>query len=520
MTPPFGLTSPGMAEAPLLELRGITKRFPGVLANDKVDFDLRSGEVHALLGENGAGKSTLMNILYGLYTPDAGEILLRGKPIELGSTRAAIEEGIGMVHQHFMLIPVMTVAENIVLATEPRYKGVLLDYDAARKRVRELSERYGLLVDPDANVGRITVGQQQRVEILKALFRGAEILILDEPTAVLTPQEAKELFEILRSLKSQGKSIIFISHKLNEVLEIADRVTTLRRGVVVDTVPAEGATEESLARMMVGREVLLRVDKAPPHLGEPLLQVENLTVIDDRGLEAVRDLSLTVRGGEILGIAGVDANGQSELIDAIAGLRPVKAGKITVGGHDVTHARAKATLDAGLGHIPEDRHRRGLVLPFTLSENLALHAYRKPPMSLRGFLNLRAMLSRARRLLKEFDVRGGQPTTPAAALSGGNQQKVVLAREIDGDPAVLIAAQPTRGLDVGAIEFVHRRLIEQRDAGRAILLVSLELEEILSLSDRILVIYEGRIVGEFPTTATEEELGFAMTGGTRDEAAA
>jgi simple sugar transport system ATP-binding protein len=307
---------------------------------------------------------------------------------------------------------------------------------------------------------------------------------------------------------------------LNEVLEIADRVTTLRRGVVVDTVPAEGATEESLARMMVGREVLLRVDKAPPHMGEPLLQVENLTVIDDRGLEAVRDLSLTVRGGEILGIAGVDANGQSELIDAIAGLRPVKAGKITVGGHDVTHARAKATLDAGLGHIPEDRHRRGLVLPFTLSENLALHAYRKPPMSLRGFLNLRAMLSRARRLLKEFDVRGGQPTTPAAALSGGNQQKVVLAREIDGDPAVLIAAQPTRGLDVGAIEFVHRRLIEQRDAGRAILLVSLELEEILSLSDRILVIYEGRIVGEFPTTATEEELGFAMTGGTRDEAAA
>jgi len=521
MTPSFGITSPGMAEAPLLELRGITKRFPGVLANDKVNFDLRSGEVHALLGENGAGKSTLMNILYGLYTPDEGDILLRGKPIELGSTRAAIEHGIGMVHQHFMLIPVMTVAENIVLATEPRRKGVLLDYDAARKRVRELSDRYGLIVDPDARVARITVGQQQRVEILKALFRGAEILILDEPTAVLTPQESKELFEILRSLKSQGKSIIFISHKLNEVLEIADRITTLRRGVVVDTIPAQGATEESLARMMVGREVLLRVDKKPPPPpGDALLQVESLTVIDDRGLEAVRDLSLSVRGGEILGIAGVDANGQSELIDAIAGLRPVRAGKIMLGGHDVTHARAKDTLDAGLGHIPEDRHRRGLVLPFSLSENLALHAYRKAPMSLRGFLNLRAMLSRARRLLKEFDVRGGQPSTPAAALSGGNQQKVVLAREIDGDPAVLIAAQPTRGLDVGAIEFVHRRLIEQRDAGRAILLVSLELEEVLSLSDRILVIYEGRIVGEFPPTATEEELGFAMTGGTREEAVA
>jgi ABC-type uncharacterized transport system ATPase subunit len=509
-----------MADAPLLELRGITKRFPGVLANDKVDFDLRRGEVHALLGENGAGKSTLMNILYGLYTPDEGQILLEGRPIELGSSKAAIEHGIGMVHQHFMLIPVMSVAENIVLAIEPRTDGVLLDYDAARKRVRELSERYGLTVDPDARVDRITVGQQQRVEILKALYRGAEILILDEPTAVLTPQEASELFEILRSLKAQGKSIIFISHKLNEVLEIADRITTLRRGVVVGTVPAAGATEEGLARMMVGREVLLRVDKKPPQPGAPLLQVENLSVIDDRGLEAVRDVNLEVHGGEIVGIAGVDANGQSELIDAIAGLRHVKAGRIVVDGEDLTHARAKEALDAGIGHIPEDRHRRGLVLPFTLAENLALSSYRKPPYSRWSFLNLRGIYSRARRLLKEFDVRGGGPSTPAFALSGGNQQKVVLAREIDGDPKVLIAAQPTRGLDVGAIEFVHRRLVEQRDAGRAVLLVSLELEEILSLSDRILVIYEGRIVGEFPPTATEEELGFAMTGGRREGEAA
>jgi ABC-type uncharacterized transport system ATPase subunit len=506
-----------MAEAALLELRGITKRFPGVLANDNVNFDLRSGEVHALLGENGAGKSTLMNILYGLYTPDEGEILLRGKPIELGSTKAAIEHGIGMVHQHFMLIPVMTVAENIVLAIEPRRGGVLLDYDAARKRVRELSERYGLLVDPDARVDRISVGQQQRVEILKALYRGAEILILDEPTAVLTPQEAKELFEILESLKSQGKSIIFISHKLNEVLEVADRITTLRRGVVVDTIPAAGATEESLARMMVGREVLLRVEKKPGHAGDPLLEVEDLTVIDDRGLETVRGVSFAVRGGEILGLAGVDANGQSELIDAIAGLRAVKSGRIVVDGHDLTHARAKEALDAGIGHIPEDRHLRGLVLPFSLTENLALHAYRKAPNSKRGFLNLGAMTARARKLLKEFDVRGGTPTTPASALSGGNQQKVVLAREIDGDPKVLIAAQPTRGLDVGAIEFVHGRLLEQRDAGRAVFLVSLELEEILSLSDRILVIYEGQIAGEFPPTATEEELGLAMTGGGRAE---
>jgi general nucleoside transport system ATP-binding protein len=510
-----------MAEAPLLELRGITKRFPGVLANDDVNFDLRHSEVHALLGENGAGKSTLMNILYVLYTPDEGQILLHGAPIDLGSTKAAIEHGIGMVHQHFMLIPVMTVAENIVLATEPRHAGVLLDYDAARKRVRDLSERYGLAVDTDARVDRISVGQQQRVEILKALYRGAEILILDEPTAVLTPQEAKELFEILESLKAQGKSIIFISHKLNEVLEIADRITTLRRGVVVDTIPAAGATEEGLARMMVGREVLLRVDKHAGTPGEPLLTVENLSVIDDRGLEMVRDVSFQVRAGEILGLAGVDANGQSELIDAIAGLRSAKAGRIVVDGRDVTRANARHSLDAGIGHIPEDRHRRGLVLPFSLNENLALHDYRHAPNSRHGFLNLRSMLGRARRLLEEFDVRGGTPTTPAFALSGGNQQKVVLAREIDGNPKVLIAAQPTRGLDVGAIEFVHRRLIEQRDSGRAVFLVSLELEEVLSLSDRILVIYEGRIVGEFPPSATEEELGFAMTGGGRgDEEAA
>ena len=403
-----------MADAPLLELRAITKRFPGVLANDDVNFDLRRGEVHALLGENGAGKSTLMNILYGLYTPDSGEILLDGKPIDLGSTKAAIEQGIGMVHQHFMLIPVMTVAENIVLATEPRRLGVLLDYDSARKRVRELSERYGLAVDPDARIDRITVGQQQRVEILKALYRGAEILILDEPTAVLTPQEAQELFEIIRSLKSQGKSIIFISHKLNEVLDIADRITTLRRGVVVDTIPAAGATEEGLARMMVGREVLLRVDKTAAQPGEPLLQVENLSVFDDRGLEAVRDVSLIVRGGEIVGLAGVDANGQSELIDAIAGLRHVKSGRIVVDGRDMTNATAKEALDAGIGHIPEDRHRRGLVLPFSLTENIALHSYRSAPNSRRGILDLGAMADRARRLLKEFDVRAAVRRPPPA----------------------------------------------------------------------------------------------------------
>ncbi len=508
-----------MAEAPILALEGITKRFPGVLANDHIDFDLLPGEVHALLGENGAGKSTLMNILYGLYTPDEGRILLHGTPIDLGSTKAAIEHGIGMVHQHFMLIPVMTVAENIVLASEPRRAGVLLDYAAADRRVKELSTRYGLAVDPDARIDRISVGQQQRVEILKALYRGAEILVLDEPTAVLTPQESQELFEIIRSLKEQGKSIIFISHKLNEVLEIADRITTLRRGKLVDTVSAEGATEEGLARMMVGREVLLRVDKTASHPGKPLLEVENLNVYDDRGLEAVRNVSLTVRGGEIVGLAGVDANGQAELIDAIAGLRHASSGRIALDGKDITHSSARAVGDAGMGHIPEDRHRRGLVLPFSLTENLGLHAYRKTPNSRFGFLQLGKMLDRSKRLLAEFDVRGGSPTTAAGSLSGGNQQKVVLAREIDAEPKVLIAAQPTRGLDVGAIEFVHRRLVEQRNAGRAVFLVSLELEEILSLSDRILVIYEGEIVGEFPPTATEEELGFAMTGGRREAVA-
>ena len=507
-----------MAEAPILALEGITKRFPGVLANDHIDFDLMPGEVHALLGENGAGKSTLMNILYGLYTPDEGRILLHGNPIDLGSTKAAIEHGIGMVHQHFMLIPVMTVAENIVLASEPRHAGVMLDYSAADRRVTELSTRYGLAVDPDARIDRITVGQQQRVEILKALYRGAEILVLDEPTAVLTPQEAQELFEIIRSLKEQGKSIVFISHKLNEVLEIADRITTLRRGKIVGTVPAAGATEEGLARMMVGREVLLRIDKTVPKPGKPLLEVEDLVVYDDRGLESVRGVTFTVHGGEIVGLAGVDANGQAELIDALTGLRHASSGRVVLDGREITHATARDVLDSGMGHIPEDRHRRGLVLPFSLTENLGLHAYRQEPNSRFGFLKLGKMLDRSKRLLAEFDVRGGTPDTPAGALSGGNQQKVVLAREIDSEPKVLIAAQPTRGLDVGAIEFVHRRLVEQRDAGRAVFLISLELEEILSLSDRILVIFEGQIVHEFPPTATEEELGLAMTGGKRDAA--
>jgi general nucleoside transport system ATP-binding protein len=502
-------------ERPVLELRGITKRFPGIVANDDVDFDLREGEVHALLGENGAGKSTLMNVLYGLYRPDEGEILIKGKRAELGSPKASIEAGVGMVHQHFMLIPVMTVAENIVLATEPVSNGVLLDYGTAEKRVREISTRFGLAVDPRALVEDITVGQQQRVEILKALYRGADILVLDEPTAVLTPQEAQELFAIVRGLTEQGKSIIFISHKLNEVTEIADRITVLRRGKKIETLPAAGATEDGLARLMVGRDVLLRVEKGASEPSEPLLQVQDLVVTDDRGIAKVQDVSFDVRGGEIVGIAGVDGNGQTELIDAITGLLKPTAGRVIVGGDDVTGDPPKDVLDAGLGHIPEDRQRRGLVLDFSLAENIALHDYDHQPASRFGWLYPKRIAEKAAGLIREFDVRGGGPQTAAAGLSGGNQQKVILAREIDRNPKVLIAAQPTRGLDVGAIEFVHRRLVGERDEGRAVLLVSLELEEILSLSDRILVIYEGRIVGEFPPGVSEEELGMAMIGAGR-----
>ena len=508
-----------MAEAPLLELKGITKRFPGVVANDDVDFDLRKGEVHALLGENGAGKSTLMNILYGLYHPDEGEIRLNGKPVRIHSPREAIDLGIGMVHQHFMLIPVMTVAENIVLASEPT-KGPLLDLEGAKERVREISKRFGLAVNPGARIESISVGQQQRVEILKALYRGAEILILDEPTAVLTPQEARELFEVIRSLKEQGKSIIFITHKLNEVLEIADRITVLRRGKTVETVPREGATEAGLARLMVGREVLLRVEKGPSDPGETVLAVEDLHVVDERGLEAVRGVSFEVRAGEIVGIAGVDGNGQSELIDALTGLRHAASGRIVVGGKEVTRASARDALDSGIGHIPEDRQLRGLVLDFTLAENVALHDYRKEPDSRWGWLYPRRMVERARACLRAFDIRGGGPETPASSLSGGNQQKLVVAREISREPRALVAAQPTRGVDVGAIEFIHRRLVEERDEGKAILLVSFELDEVVSLSDRILVMYEGQIVGEYSPDVTHEELGIAMTGGGRETVAA
>jgi ABC-type uncharacterized transport system ATPase subunit len=507
-----------MADDLVLEMRGVRKEFPGTVANDDVDLDVRRGEVHALLGENGAGKSTLMNILYGLYRPDAGELLLNGKRVEFSSARDAIGAGIGMVHQHFMLIPVMTVAENIVLGVEPRHN-LLLDERTAERRVRELSERFSLAVDPSALVSDITVGQEQRVEILKALYRGADILILDEPTAVLTPQEAHELFEIIRSLQADGKSIIFISHKLNEVLEIADRITVLRRGKKIETVPREGATEASLARAMVGRDVLLRVEKAPPQTGDVLLSIDDLHVRDDRGIEKVRGVSFDVRAGEIVGLAGVDGNGQTELIDAITGLMKTESGTIKVAGRELRDASARQMLDAGVGHIPEDRQRRGLVLEFSIAENIALHDYAKPPSAKWGWLFPKRLLARARGLIREFDVRGGGPLAPAGALSGGNQQKVVAAREISRDPKVLIAAQPTRGLDVGAIEYLHRRLVTERDEGRAVLLVSLELEEIFSLSDRILVIYEGKIVGEHTGDVSEQQIGLEMLGGRERPAA-
>jgi len=506
-----------MAEELVLEMRGIRKEFPGTVANDDVSFDVRRGEVHALLGENGAGKSTLMNILYGLYRADAGEIRLNGRHATFDSARDAIQAGVGMVHQHFMLIPVMTVAENIVLGMEPRDR-LLLDERSAERRVRELSEQFGLAVDPAALVSEITVGQEQRVEILKALYRGAGVLILDEPTAVLTPQESQELFGIIRSLKADGKSIIFISHKLNEVLEIADRITVLRRGRKIETVPREGATEASLARAMVGREVLLQVEKGPANPGDVLLAVDDLRVVDERGIEKVRGVSFEVRAGEIVGIAGVDGNGQTELIEAITGLRKAEGGTVVVAGRALHEASAREMLDAGVGHIPEDRQRRGLVLEFTIAENIALHDYAKPPDARFGWLFPARLVERASRLIREFDVRGGGPLTRAGGLSGGNQQKVVVAREIARDPKVLVAAQPTRGLDVGAIEYLHRRIVTERDRGRAILLVSLELDEILSLSDRILVLYEGELVGEHTGEVSEEQIGLEMLGGERTAA--
>lgn len=497
---------------PVISMRGIVKAFPGVVANDGIDLDFYPGEVHALLGENGAGKTTAMNILYGLYLPDAGDIYFKGRRVAIDSPLTAIKLGIGMVHQHFMLVEPFTVAENIVLGSEPVRRG-LLDIREAVKDVEALSERYGLKVDPRAKITSISVGMQQRVEILKALYRGAEVLILDEPTAVLTPQEVRELRQITDNLIAEGKTIIFITHKLKEIMMMSQRVTVIRRGKVVDTMPTEKSTPEMLARMMVGRDVLLEVEKGPSKPGAPLLEVKDLTATNDRGLAAVRGVSFAVRGGEIYGIAGVDGNGQTELIEVLTGLRRAARGKVLVKGVDLTNRGVRRIVEAGVAHIPEDRQKRGLVLDFSVAENMVLETYYRPPFGKRLRMNYRAVLAYAKRLIEKFDVRTPGEKALARTLSGGNQQKVVVAREIERNPDVMIAAQPTRGLDVGAIEFVHKMLIEQRDRGRAVLLVSLELDEVMSVSDRIGVMYEGRIVAEMDAKdATEEKLGLLMAG--------
>lgn len=495
----------------MLKLKGITKRFGGLAANDQIDLEVRQGEIHALLGENGAGKSTLMNILYGLYTPDEGSIEWKGKPVRIASPGHAISMGIGMVHQHFMLIPVFSVAENIVLGREPG-SAARLDMAKAVAGVREISERYGMHVDPTARVENISVGQQQRVEILKALYRGAELLILDEPTAVLTPQEVVELGQIMKGLVAQGRTIIIITHKLKEVLQFADRVTVIRRGRKVATVDATGKTEAELAALMVGREVILRVPKGATRPRQPVLQVENLTADGERGNAVLRGVSLTVRAGEIVGIAGVDGNGQTELGEVLTGLRRARSGKVMVDGREITGLSPGQIREAGVGHVPEDRHKRGLVLDFSVAENVVLGAQRK--FATWGLMNYRRMTDLAQKVVGAFDVRPPRPDLLARALSGGNQQKVIAGREIMREPNLMVAAQPTRGLDVGAIEFIHSRLVAERDAGKAVLLLSLELDEVLALSDRILVMYKGQVAAELDAAeATEEKLGLLMAGG-------
>jgi ABC-type uncharacterized transport system ATPase subunit len=499
--------------APVLEVRGVTKAFPGVVANRDVSLALHEGEVHCLLGENGAGKSTLMHTVFGLHQPDAGEILVRGEPVRFTGTADAIALGIGMVHQHFQLIPVFTVTENVVLGNEQR-RGPWLDLASARARIVELSERFGLEIDPDATVADLSVGEQQRVELIKALYRDAEILILDEPTAVLTPGEVDDLFEVVRSLVASGKSIIFITHKLREVLAVADRITVLRGGAVVGEADPREATVGSLATLMVGRDVSFSVEKAPSSPGAPVLRVRDLSVADDRGSTTVEGFDLEVRAGEIFGIAGVEGNGQRELIEALMGMRPKVGGTVEIDGHDVTSATPRQVIELGVGHVPEDRTKHGLVAPFSISDNLVLNRYRRRPFSRRGFRQEGAIRDRAVDLVARFDVRTPSPDAATSTLSGGNQQKVIIARELTGDPRLLVVAQPTRGLDVGSIEFIHREIVRLRDQGAAVLLVSAELDEVLNLSDRIGVIYRGALVGTFDRAAAEREhLGLLMACG-------
>ncbi|MDR3573759.1 MAG: ABC transporter ATP-binding protein [Anaerolineaceae bacterium] len=499
--------------APILELRGITKRFPGVLANDHVDLTLEEKEIHALLGENGAGKTTLMNILYGLYQPDEGEIYVRGQKITVHSPSDAIHAGIGMVHQHFMLIPVFTVTENVMLGEEPTHNGGFLDRKQVADTIRELSQNYGLEVDPDAYVKDLPVGVQQRVEIIKLLYRKADILILDEPTAVLTPQEVDELFKIMRSLTDRGKSIIFITHKLKEVLDISDRITVLRRGAVVGSTLPQEADQAKLAAMMVGREVQLELEKVPPKIGDIILEVKDLVVTDDLRQVTVDGVSLEVCAGEIFGIAGVQGNGQTELVEALTGLRQSTSGSIHILGHDVSKSSPRKITELGTGHIPEDRQRDGLVLTFPIEDNLIINTYYLPPNAKGVNMQEDVAAKSADALIKQYDIRTPNAMVSCGSLSGGNQQKVIIARELSRPIQLLIASQPTRGLDVGSIEYIHKQILSRRGADKAVLLVSTELDEVLELSDRIGVMYRGKIVAVVPADrATKEYLGLLMAG--------
>jgi simple sugar transport system ATP-binding protein len=512
------VTQNGQERPLVLEARGITKRFPGVIANDNVSLKLHKGEVLALLGENGAGKSTLMNILYGLYHQDEGEILVNGQPIRVSSPHESIQRGIGMVHQHFQLVPVMTVAENVILGDEVS-RGGLLDIRRASAQIRTISRQYGLEVDPSALIADLDVGAQQRVEIIKALYRNADILILDEPTAVLTPQEADDLVKVMHTLTEQGKSIIFITHKLREVLEVADRIVVLRSGRVVgETTPAE-ATEASLAAMMVGRNVILTVDKDAAHPGETVLEVQGLKVRDDRLLMAVDGVDLQVRAGEILGIAGVQGNGQTELVQAITGLRAPEAGAVRISGQDVTGAKPRTVSELGVAHIPEDRQRDGVISSYQLTDNAVLELYYLEPYASGMVRNDQAITSHAQQLVKQFDVRTPSVHVPASSLSGGNQQKLIVAREFTRELKLLIAAQPTRGIDVGSIEFIHNQIVKKRDEGVAVLVVSAELDEILALADRIVVMYHGKAVATVKNgELSRQQLGLLMAGASLHEA--
>jgi len=505
---------------PVLELRDITKQFPGVLANDHVSLTLNPGEIHALLGENGAGKTTLMNVLYGLYTPDEGRIAVRGEDVVIRSPGDAIQKGIGMVHQHFMLVPPLTVTENVMLGEESIKHGILLDLAAAAKRVRTISEKYGLEVDPDALIQDLPVGVQQRVEIIKILYRKADILILDEPTAVLTPQEVEDLFLVIRSLVAQGNSVIFITHKLREVMALADRITVLRNGRVVGTTTPHETSKEALASMMVGHEVKLTTDKGAARPGVPVLKVEHLHVMDDRGNVAVKDVSFNVRAGEILGIAGVQGNGQTELVETLTGLRRAINGEVRILGQEVTNASPRRIIEAGVAHVPEDRQRDGLVLSYPVADNLVLCTYYLKPFATGIVMHEDSIVEAAEKRVEAFDIRTPSIFVPTAKLSGGNQQKVIVAREFSRPISLLIASQPTRGLDVGSIEYIHRRFIEKRDEGCAVLLVSPELDEVMQLADRIAVMYEGEIMDILPADqVTKAQLGLLMAGARPGEGA-